>query len=310
MEYGGRLMKIGVIKKGASFFIGESEKYLYTFGARNIHLMNKSDLHTIACFKDIINPTCIKFVGNTQFIAKTTSGLFKIYDLEQNQKQCLYTIKPKGIQGSQDTKFVLSPDKTYVIDVLNSNDEKYFYRIDWRTGDCERMLFQTHYGVIKDIQYDDSENRILVLETWLEPLTNNQPCIKVIVSKVDPISCKKYILYEAIRTKLANVLYSKRFFVTDDMKIVDYLEGSAVQNLNIPMLKRTEGYYSRSYFSNDYRYYYVIYSSKVIIYNMVTNKIANQYHYEHCSSALIVNKYIYIGTWNGLFCLEFIDLSL
>lgn len=285
-----------------------NDKYLCAVG-RTINVYDVSTQAHICNFVDMKHYSSAQFAAENILVAKNTSGVFKVYDLEK--AQCVQTIKIAKIKASQDTRFSLSADNKFIYDVLDmetrSGDQfiydKRLYKINIETGEYDCVKLGEGIWVVQNISLDEQNNNVLIINGSMGNITVTQVNLR-------SMTCRK--IFEKLKSpnerNKSLTFYDNRYLLFENMEIIDITNSQTVRKVGFDCLGY--GYVSRVYFSNDKKYLYLIYSDRIIIFDFQENKILKEYSFKYCSCAEVIGDNVYIGTWEMLLyenCIELLQ---
>lgn len=272
--------------KGCSYRIMQNEYYFCVIG-KQLSIYRISDMERVCTFSDMKYYSCGNFVDETTFIAKNTMGIYKIYNIEKGI--CIRTIQFNEIdEYGQDSQFILSPKKDYIIDILNcrKHPDMRFYKIEIATGEDSFLPIYDHNRVTKHLTYDEKNNSVRFVYLYHN----------ILEVDLDSMTIKKVYSDSPTMIQQAFLFFNLRYVLNYKMEIIDIETKTIVRKIEYDYMLNYKKYADIVFLHNNNQYLVMVNSDKIIILDFISGKVLFEYTDPNCSCACFVGNYLLLGT--------------
>ncbi|TYQ18381.1 UNVERIFIED_CONTAM: hypothetical protein Cloal_0813 [Acetivibrio alkalicellulosi] len=292
-------------KSSYELTLSSDEKHLCRTTRRKTIIYSAGNFGQVVSFDDIKDPGDIAFSHDSKLLAvKDALGKYSVYDLERYSPRSTFKISNNG---SQDGKFVFSPDNKSIISVFTSLPDDIIVNTDLETNKTIEIR-RFNNCVVYFISYTPEENIYLFsvfdrekdkdyLIRWQYPFRND----------IDEIICSdkinRWYYIDYCKTKKFYAVYTgeKIFLMSENLQSVI---------ISKDIKDKTNGYNVGMNCSEDGRYIVLTFSECVKIISTSNLETIREFKMPYCHRSEFSKKmnYFLIGTWEQGYVINVSDI--
>lgn len=267
----------------------------------------------IGIFNSSSNEVCGLLTGAKNIISmamddeyvyvKTTNGIYSMFDLKTHALQCNGYCQDRK-NTSHDGKFFLY-ERGVILDVIALKDDFYYLiKYDLELHNYQKKCITKSNFSYKDCWVDSSQKKAYIL--FVEKCCLNHPqtnCYIFVINTVN-LQIEKEIPLTFEHGVFPIGLISTNSLLSNNMHIVNFLsmERTLLDSHNF-FQDPTCGYFVRMNSLSPERLI-LVFSNRILIYNLMDNNLMYQYDCRFGENAVCVDNKVYIATWDGFFEVE------
>lgn len=268
-------------------------------GGNKIGLVNRISNEMCGTLAGKKNITALR-MNDGYVYAKTTAGIYSMFDLETQQLQGTGYCREKK-NSSHDGKFYVAT-KGILLDILSFKDGQYYFmQYDFISQKYEKVCVAKSNFTCKDWLVDDQERKayILFLEKCCLNHSKTNCYISVVAIDTLQIQAEKSIAFEHGVVPIGLINTHSVLLNTMQIYDMDTSEKTALDS-NTDFQNTDYGYFVRMRLAEN-SHLILIFSKRVLVFDLTTNKLCQSCAYQYGHDAIYLDGKTYIATWDGFF---------